>query len=577
MPKLDFKGKRHIYAHHLTVSYRPLVPVPGKSVGDCLEDDNLIIHGDNLHALKALLPRYAGRVKCIYIDPPYNTGNEGWVYNDNANGPILRRWLADEAPVDAEDLERHDKWLCMMWPRLHLLRELLSEDGVIFVSIDDNEQHHLRMMMDEIFGEANFIANFVWEGTGKNDARFVSVGHDYVICFAKDLTLMRLNGARWRAMKEGVEEINSVALSAWEHHKGDAACASDDLQRWFGSLDKKHKSYAHRHYRWVDARGVYFAGDISWPGGGGPTYEILHPGTSRPVKIPARGWVFPEKSKMLEAVEQGRVHFGVDESSVPNLKRYLNETDSQVLTSVFYQDRRAAHKELVRILPEAPFEYPKDERVIRRLLEVISSGDDIILDSFAGSGTTAHAVLTLNKQDSGSRRFILVECEDYADSVTAERVRRVISSVPEARDTDLREGLGGSFTYCKLGEAVTASGMLNGETLPTFSSLVAWLMHTATGQSVGPSELRPLDEHGLIYEGSHRNYYLRYKPDLDWLRSNEAVLTEARAEDIARICRQQQKEAVVFAAGKYIELDELSELNIMFGELPFEISRSEQV
>jgi len=553
------------------------VPEPDKSVGDCPDDDNLIIHGDNLHALKALLPRYAGRVKCIYIDPPYNTGNEGWSYNDNANGPILKQWLADAAAVDGEDLERHDKWLCMMWPRLHLLKELLSEDGVIFVSIDDNEQHHLRMLMDEIFGAENFVGSFVWEGTGKNDARFISVGHDYVLCYACQLNLIRENKSRWRAMKEGVDEINEVAMAAWEKHEGDSAAASDDLQQWFASLDKKDKSYAHRHYRWIDSHGVYFASDISWPGGGGPTYEILHPGTDKPVKVPARGWVFPDRNRMLEAIEQGRVHFGPDESFVPNLKKYLNETDSQVLTSVFYQDRRAAHKELVRILPEVSFEYPKDERVIRRLLEVVTSGEDIILDSFAGSGTTAHAVLALNKQDGGNRKFLLAECEPYADEITAERVRRVISGVPEASDAALREGLDGSFTYCTLGDPVTASGMLDGEMLPTFSALAAWLMHTATGQSVGPSQLQPLDEHGLIFGDSRRNYYLRYEPDLDWLRSNEAVLTEGRAEEIAKICSEQQKEAVVFAAGKYIELDELSELNIMFGELPFEIRRSEQV
>ena len=192
MPTLDFKGKQHIYAHHLTVPYRPLIPDPGKSVpagsntnvlaataagsrtSDIghrtsvlpwrfyLADDNLIIHGDNLHALKALLPRYAGKVKCIYIDPPYNTGNEGWVYNDNVNSPLMREWLKGANPVDGEDLERHDKWLCMMWPRLHLLKELLTDDGVIFVSIDDNEQHHLRMLMDEVFGVSNFISTVIW-------------------------------------------------------------------------------------------------------------------------------------------------------------------------------------------------------------------------------------------------------------------------------------------------------------------------------------------------------------------------------------------------------------------------------
>ena len=173
MPTLDFKGKQHIYANHLTVSYRPIVPDESLSCNPSGADDNLIIHGDNLHALKALLPRYANRIKCIYIDPPYNTGNEKWCYNDNVNSPLMQEWLTENSPVDNEDLERHDKWLCMMWPRLHLLRELLAEDGVIFISIDDNEQHHLRMLMDEIFGDTNFVTNIIWQKkfSPQNDAK----------------------------------------------------------------------------------------------------------------------------------------------------------------------------------------------------------------------------------------------------------------------------------------------------------------------------------------------------------------------------------------------------------------------
>ena len=190
MPTLEFKGKQHIYAHHLTVPYRPLVPDPARSLNPDSADDNLIIHGDNLHALKALLPRYAGRVKCIYIDPPYNTGNEGWVYNDRVNSPLMREWLRENGPVDNEDLERHDKWLCMMWPRLHLLKELLADDGVIFVSIDDNEQHHLRMLMDDIFGASGFLAEFVWKSRQNIDNRNVtriSVDHEYILCYGTSL------------------------------------------------------------------------------------------------------------------------------------------------------------------------------------------------------------------------------------------------------------------------------------------------------------------------------------------------------------------------------------------------------
>ena len=190
MPTLDFKGKQHIYAHHLTVPYCPLEPDDDRSLNSTGVDDNLIIHGDNLHVLKALLPRYAGRVKCIYIDPPYNTGNEGWSYSDRVNSPLMQQWLKDNGPVDNEDLERHDKRLCMMWPRLHLLKELLAEDGVIFVSIDDNEQHHLRMLMDEIFGEGSFLAELVWKNRQNIDNRNVtgvSIDHEYILCYGTSL------------------------------------------------------------------------------------------------------------------------------------------------------------------------------------------------------------------------------------------------------------------------------------------------------------------------------------------------------------------------------------------------------
>ena len=211
MPSLEFEGKYSVYAHHMTVPYRPLAPDAAKSVNPAELDDNLIIHGDNLHALKALLPRYAGQVKCIYIDPPYNTGNEKWHYNDNVNSPMMQRWLNENKPVDGEDLERHDKWLCMMWPRLHLLKELLADDGVIFVSIDDNEQHHLRMLMDEIFGESNFrnilaVARVKKNIREREHIRALNEGYNFVLFYSKSAdgliippTTFQEKAARWHA------------------------------------------------------------------------------------------------------------------------------------------------------------------------------------------------------------------------------------------------------------------------------------------------------------------------------------------------------------------------------------------
>ena len=562
MPSLHFKGKALVENLHLAVPYHGLAA--NSSIGMSRVpslDDNLIVHGDNLKALKALLPTYHGRVKCVYIDPPYNLGSEGWAYNDNVNSPMMREWLGKV--VDADDLTRHDKWCCMMLPRLKLLRELLRTDGAIFVSIDDNEVHRLRLLMDEVFGEENFIGSFVWEGTGKNDARFISVGHDYVLSYARRMESLSTNGNRWRVFKEGIEQIQGQAAEFVKKHSVDFRAASDDLRAWFASLDKKHKAWAHRHYNKVDAKGVYFAGDISWPGGGGPTYEVIHPGTNRPAKIPLRGWVFPTEEGMNRAIAEQRIHFGDDESRVPNLKRYLHETDHQVLTSVFYQDRRAAHQGLVRVLPDARFEYPKDERVLRRLFEAVTSDDDIIEDSFAGSGTTAHAVLALNKQDGGNRRFLLIECEDYAERVTAERVRRVINGVPDSKDEQVRAGLGGTFSYFTLGESIQREALLAGEKMPSWEKLASYLFFTATGEPFESSTTEK--SRWLAGKGRVVDVYLLYTDNIEELK--DMALTKSFARELSRDGRRK----VVFAPTKYVDSYYLRQNRIAFQQLPFEI------
>ena len=563
MPSLHFKGKTLVENLHLSCPYHALTAVRRNGVSRKPSlDDNLIVHGDNLLALKALLPTYHGRVKCVYIDPPYNIGSEGWAYNDNVNSPMMREWLGKE--VDAEDLTRHDKWLCMMLPRLKLLREFLRDDGAIFVSIDDNEVHRLRLLMDEVFGEDNFVGSFVWEGTGKNDARFISVGHDYVLCYARRMESLRTNNNRWRAFKEGTDDVQRKAAEFVAQREGDFAAASDDLKDWFGSLDRKHKSWAHRHYNWIDAKGVYFAGDVSWPGGGGPTYEVVHPETGKAVKVPARGWVFPSEEAMRKAIAENRIHFGEDETRVPNLKRYLQETDTQVLTSVFYQDRRAAHQALVRILPKGvKFEYPKDERVLRRLFEAVTSGDDIVLDSFAGSGSTAHAVLALNEQDGGNRRFLLIECEDYAEKITAERVRQVVKGVPGAKDESLRAGLDGTFSYFELGEPMRREALLSGGKLPSWEKLASYVFFTATGEGFVPG--KAVEANYLAGKGSTLDVYLLYSDDIDELK--DMVLTKSFAQKLARGRRAK----VVFAPMKYVNADFLRANRIAFQQLPFEI------
>ena len=440
MPTLEFKGKQAIYAHHLDVPALPLVPNSSRSVGSRTLDDNLIIHGDNLHALTALLPRYAGAVQCIYIDPPYNTGNQGWIYNDNVNSPLVRDWLEHQGPVDGEDLERHDKWLCMMWPRLQLLRELLSQSGVIFVSIDAIEHHHLRMLMDEVFGESNLIADIavVSNLAGSSDQFGFAGAHEYCLAYARDR----------RSVTLGRFPVGEEGLAEWQQdEKG--YYKPEHLRR--GSLTYS-KSLDYPIFVSDDGR-IEVTEDDKEPLIGGP-FTVIYPDTGNGNGI----WRW-SKRKIRE--NPGDVFSQQKKDGTVAIyskqRPLLGDLPTEKPKSVFYKSEyssRAGGLSLAQVMPEVGrgFPYPKAVGLITDLLRVGAPGkDDIILDSFAGSGTTAHSVLVLNQEDGGNRRFVLVECEGYADSITAERVRRVIRGVPAARDPLLREGLGGSFTYCTLG------------------------------------------------------------------------------------------------------------------------------
>ena len=360
MPTLDFKGKQHIYAHHLTVPLRSIEPDESLSCTPAGVDDNLIIQGDNLHALKALLPRYANRVKCIYIDPPYNTGNENWCYNDNVNSPLMKAWLEDNKPVDNEDLERHDKWLCMMWSRLHLLRKLLAEDGVIFISIDDNEQHHLRLLMDEIFGTENFLANIIWEKIHslKNDAKYFSDNHDFILVYAKE------------------KSSANIAL----------------LPR----TEKMNRAYKNPDN---DSRGDWISGDlVANEERTGGYYEVVGP-TGKSFNVPAgKHWAFSEEN-LKQLIADNRIWFGAKGDAFPRLKRFLSEVQQGRKANTIWQHQDVGHnqeavREVKAILAdrEEQFTTPKPSRLLMRILR-LSDKETIVLDSFAGSGTTAHAVL----------------------------------------------------------------------------------------------------------------------------------------------------------------------------------------
>ena len=536
MPTLEFNGKHHIYTHHLTVPFRPLETDESRSCNPTGEDDNLIIHGDNLHALKALVPRYKNRIKCIYIDPPYNTGKEDWEYNDNVKSPLMQTWFKENSPIDNEDLERHDKWLCMMWPRLHLLKELLAEDGVIFISIDDNEQHHLRMLMDEIFGEKNFVTNIIWQKkfSPQNDAKYFSDNHDFVLCYAK-------NKETWRpVLLPRTEKHNKRYLNPDNDPRGDWSSSGLDVKTYQEEYDYP----------------------ITTPSG-----RIVNPPQSRCWRC--------SKEKFDVLVNDNRIWFGEDGNNVPRVKRFLSEVKQGItpLTVWLHEDvghTQSATQGLNKI--GVAFSNPKPHTLIKRILQIGTDPETIILDSFAGSGTTAHAVLALNKEDGGKRKFILIECEkEYVDTTTAERVRRVINGVPNASDDSLHEGLGGSFTYCTLGKPIEIEAMLTGKELPPYAALATNLLFTAAGVSVEEDTLDQKNDDGLFYTDDKNDYYLIYKPDLEFLRSNEAILNLEQARRIRDSSQDNGKKAIVYAAGNYIGQRELTKMGIAFCQLPYAI------
>ncbi len=547
MPTLEFKGKQHIYAHHLTVPYRPLEPDETRSCNLTDTDDNLIIHGDNLHALKALLPRYANRIKCIYIDPPYNTGNEGWIYNDNVNSPVMQQWLTENAPVDNEDLERHDKWLCMMWPRLHLLKELLAEDGVIFISIDDNEVHHLRMLMDEIFGEPNFVAQFFWMRTATSPflSRTVRRKMEPLICYRKsvDKQLNLFGGYTEGGDMPLLNEANSVRQIKFPKDSFRRVSLKDGIY-------KPQKYGRIRLIEEVEVKNGQFLSDLIAEG----RFKWVQETVMSEIET---GTVFLIKSDKFSIRYE---RDGEQQAKVPS--NMITQNECQVGTN------EEANTEIEEILGSDKFNYPKPTSLIKYLINMVCDENDIILDSFAGSGTTAHAVLGLNREDGGNRKFILIECEDYANTITAERVRRVINGVPEARDAALREGSGGSFTYCTLGKPIEVETMLTGEALPSYTALAANLLYTTAGVSVGADALEMQNDDGLFHSDDENDYYLLYKPDLEYLRSNAAILNLERAERIRDVSRETGRKSIVYAAGNYIGQRELTQMGIIFCQLP---------
>lgn len=489
MPTLNWIGKEAVVKHHKEVPFRLLEPMPELSCGDAASG-NLIVQGDNLHALKALLPRYASQVKCIYIDPPYNTGNEGWIYNDNVNSPEIRKWLGDVVGKEGETLDRHDRWLSMMYPRLVLLKQFLRDDGAIFVSIDDNEVGNLQALMREVFGASNEVATIVWEKGKKGDSKLVSVTHEYIVAFARNKSLLKERKVRWRRKKPGIDAVLEHYESLNNKHGDDHAAIRKEMMAWYRALPKGDPRKGHKHYNWSDKRGLYFPDNFHGPDDGResrPRYPILHPVTQQACAMPSTGWRWEEgTTKAALAEDPPRIHFGKNHTTIPNRKSYLFEIDEEPMLSVFYKDGRAATLEVEAILGAGAFPFPKDSEVISDLVGMVVDPGDLVLDSFGGSGTTAHAVLRLNQHLKEAVRFILVELnDDVAQNKTSQRVQKAIEGyTPLAGKKRVPvEGLGGGFQFCRLSDEplFDAEGQIRRDV--SFAQLAefVWFAETGTG------------------------------------------------------------------------------------------------
>ncbi|MDP1606120.1 MAG: site-specific DNA-methyltransferase [Rhodocyclaceae bacterium] len=479
MPTLNWIGKEAVVKHHKEVPFRLLEPVPELScekvgAGETASNStsgNLIVQGDNLHALKALLPRYAGQVKCIYIDPPYNTGNEGWVYNDNVNSPEIRRWLGEVVGKEGETLDRHDRWLSMMYPRLVLLRQFLRDDGVILMSIDGNEHRFAELLLDEIFGSTNRVETLIWKksyGGGAKSKQVVNL-HEYVLCFARNK-----------------EKVGVIELPP-----------SDELKRYYKFQDDK-----------VSTRGPYRLQPLatnSMDARPNLRYAISFDGEEI---WPEKQWQWSKERTLAALSANELVIKKVRGKWSVNYKQYLRDDDGEERGSKLYSIIESIYtqqgtNELKAMFGDGKtFDFPKPPALVKKFVQAFTHPDSIILDSFAGSGTTGHAVIAANAEDGGNRRFILVEMDDnIARNVTAERVKRVATGYTNAKGITV-QGLGGGFQFCRLSAEplFTAEGQIRSDV--TFAQLAefVWFAETGSGYtSQGDSPLLGVHDGRGIY------------------------------------------------------------------------------
>ena len=544
MPTLNWIGKDKVINHHMDVPYRILEHQYGFNNAEQSSTEtnsgNKIIHGDNLEALKALLPEYEGQINCIYIDPPYNTGNEGWIYNDNVNDPKIARWLDRVVGKQGEDLSRHDKWLCMMYPRLKLLHKLLAKEGVICISIDDNESSYLRIILDEIFGSSNMMGTFVWRRRvgSSMKASWVSADHEYVIVYSKDPeNAYVLGDAR------DMEKYNILGEDGRKY-------ASMPL-----TVGMTKEMRPNQWYALIDPR----TGSEYWPTEG--RVWCYYPPTMKQ-KIMDNKIIWPDDDP------NGR-------RTTPRLKSYPEDAkrDKKPISTWFEEKKvkslsKDSHVEFVGknqegtkllkdIFNETKFNYSKPVSLIEVITEQFCKPSGIMLDSFSGSGTTAHALLRINKQDGGKRKFILIEMEDYAENITAERVKRVIKGY--GSDKKAVDGTGGSFDYYELGKPLFLdNALLNEEVGLEKIREYVWFAETRKPYAV----VNQHEEHLLGAANSSAYYFYYFRDKLTTLDDSFLRNIKTRAEQY-----------VIYADNCVLDNALMQKYHITFKKIPRDITR----
>lgn len=519
MPTLHWIGKNKVINHHLDVPFKVLEHAYGFDNGTQTEQEtnsgNKIIHGDNLEALKSLLPEYEGKVKCIYIDPPYNTGNEGWVYNDNVNDPKIKKWLNSVVGKEGEDLSRHDKWLCMMYPRLKLLHKLLADDGAIFISIDDIEVSFLKLACDEIFGRNTFLGQLVWKSRQNKDNRNISrisIDHEYILCYGTKLN--------------GLERDKAQFSNPDNDSRGDWVSAN-----MVGLADKKARPNLH--------------------------YDLINPETNINYGCPKMGWRY-DRNTMRQLIEEKRILWPKSEDGRPRKKQFISDYKEDVtgFSSIVGDEiyTRDGTNVLKDIFSEKTFDFPKPYQLISRLLEQATNKNSIILDSFSGSGTTAHAVLELNKEDGGNRKFICIEMEDYAETISAERVKRVIKGYSTV------EGTGGSFDFYELGQPLfSEDGNLN--ELVGVEKIRQYVFYTETKTPL--TEAKHQDNQHFLGKHNDTAYYFHYE---------QAEVTTLDHAFLATM-RTKAEQYVIYADNCLLTKDFMTKHQIIFKKIPRDITR----